>query len=129
MGWRSYFSRKSDKIDVDVKPDNQPPGPRDLDRVTTPDRRQEIVDALKTHLQAVYRSRGEAVDKAAFDPHLNLHEAGYLDSLSASEFLLLAERQYNVALPDWLIGGDANTLTALAEYIDAELARNKSNET
>jgi acyl carrier protein len=126
MGWRSYVLRNADKITSDPKREGENPSTYHVDRAPTSDRYQEIVVALKAHLGTVYRSHGKAADTADFDPHLDLYEAGYLDSLSASEFLLLAEEQYAIALPDWLIGGRANSLAALAVYIEAELARGKS---
>ena len=126
MGWRSYFSGNADKITSDTKREGENPSTHHVDRAATPDRRREIVASLKAHLEAVNRSHGKGADTADFDPHLDLYEAGYLDSLSASEFLLLAEKQYAIALPDWLIGGRANSLAALAVYIEAELARGKS---
>jgi acyl carrier protein len=126
MGWRSYFSGNSGGDGGAARRDAEHRGARPADRAAAPPPHPEIVHALKAHLIAVYRSRGETVDEAEFDPHLDLREAGYLDSLSTSEFLLLAEQQYAIALPDWLIGGQANTLAALAAYIEAELARRAS---
>jgi acyl carrier protein len=126
MGRRSYVLRNTDKIASDAKREGENPNTHHVDQAATSDRRQEIVVALKAHLETVYRSHGKAADTADFDPHLDLFDAGYLDSLSASEFLLLAEEQYAIALPDWLIGGRANSLAALALYIEAELARGKS---
>ena len=38
-----------------------------------------------------------------------------------SEFLVLVEKQYGIALPDSLIGGRANTLTKLAAHIAGAL--------
>jgi acyl carrier protein len=126
MGWRSYVLRNADKRTSDAERERENPSTPHVDRAVTPDRRREIVVALKAHLETVNRSHGKGADIVDFDPHLDLYEAGYLDSLSASEFLLLAEEQYGVALPDWLIGGRANSLAALAVYIEAELARGKS---
>lgn len=126
MGWRSHVSRNADKIPSDAKREGGNHNTHHVDQAVTSDRHQEIVVALKAHLETVYRSHSESGDEVDFDPHLDLYEAGYLDSLSASEFLLLAEQQYAIALPDWLIGGRANSLAALAVYIEAELKRGKS---
>lgn len=123
MGWRSHLFRNSD---IDAKRKEETPQPPQADRAAQSDRRQEIVDALTAHLETVYRLHAGTADPITFDPDLNLYEAGYLDSLSASEFLLLAEGQFGVALPDWLIGGQANSLAALAGYIEAELERQRS---
>jgi acyl carrier protein len=125
MGWRSYVLRKADRTASDARHEEEDPSTPRVDRAALEDRRREIVVALKGHLETVNRSHGQEVDAADFDPHLDLYEAGYLDSLSASEFLLLAEEQYGVALPDWLIGGRANSLAALAGYIETELGRGK----
>jgi hypothetical protein len=40
-----------------------------------------------------------------------------------SEFLVLLEKQYDVSIPDWILGGQGRTLTQLAAYIEAEIAR------
>jgi acyl carrier protein len=126
MGWRSYLSRHSDK---GVSGDKREDGNRNaqqVDRAATPVRREEIELALRAHLETVYRSHRKVADTADLDPQLDLYEAGYLDSLSASEFLALAEKQYGITLPDWLIGGSANSLAALAAYIEDKLACEKS---
>jgi acyl carrier protein len=126
MGWRSYLFRSSDKTISDAKHGDENLNTPHIDRAAPSDRHQQIVAALEVHLKTVYRSHRGDPAKVYFDPNLNLYEAGYLDSLSASEFLLLAEQQYALPLPDWLIGGQVNTLAALAEYIATGLAGAKS---
>ncbi len=96
------------------------------DQAGTSERCREIVAALKQHLEAVHHSKAIVTERLDFDPHVDLYEAGYLDSIDASQFLLLAEKQYGVSLPDWLIGGQASTLAALAAYIDGELTSRRS---
>ncbi len=51
---------------------------------------------------------------------LDLLESGDLDSLSSAEFLLAAERQFGVRIPDWVLGGEASTLEALAAFVHAD---------
>jgi acyl carrier protein len=81
-----------------------------------------ILAGLKAHLAASAEEAGKSLDGVALQDDVDLYEAGYLDSLTASEFLIRAEKDFGVELPDWLIGGRANTLASLARYIDAELS-------
>jgi acyl carrier protein len=79
-----------------------------------------ILAGLKAHLAASAEASGKSLDGVALQDDVDLYEAGYLDSLIASEFLIRAEKDFGVELPDWLIGGRANTLASLARYIDGE---------
>jgi hypothetical protein len=97
-----------------------------IDQAGPSERCREIVVALKQHLETVHRAKAMVTAPLDFDPHVDLYDAGYLDSIDTSEFLLLAQRQYGVSLPDWLIGGQASTLAALAAYIDGELTSRRS---
>ncbi|MCC7127086.1 MAG: acyl carrier protein [Acidobacteria bacterium] len=85
--------------------------------------RDAIVQALIGHLRAVWRSANRADVDAAIDPAVDLYESGYLDSLNASQFLLAAEKQFGVPLPDWLLGGGANSLHMVADHIERERSR------
>ena len=82
----------------------------------------EILAGLRRHLAATVAKGGVDVGAEGIRDDVDLYEAGYLDSLTASEFLVLAEREFGVRLPDWLIGGQANTLDSLARYIENELS-------
>ena len=83
--------------------------------------RQTILNALVAHLQTVHAASGKRPDSQPIDVDADLYESGYLDSLSVSQFLLLAEKQFGVTLPDWLIGQDTNSLAGLAGYIETQL--------
>jgi acyl carrier protein len=87
---------------------------------------QSILAELVSHLGTISRVPAAGTSAPRVDVDADLYEAGYLDSLSVPEFLVLAERSFGVALPDWLIGGHANSLTALATYIEAQLAARAS---
>jgi acyl carrier protein len=126
MGWWSRRLRESREAASDATRDADGSSTHRIDQAGTSERRREIVAALKVHLETVHRSKATVAERLDFDPHVDLYEAGYLDSIGASEFLLLAERQYGVSLPDWLIGGQASTLSALAAYIEGELAPHRS---
>jgi len=121
MRLRSLFSRNTNKgtsaaADQTRVPDANPgEPPREVELP------QEIVKSLQLHLQTVGRAKGRNLDANGFDPDLDLYETGYLDSLGVSEFLVLVEKQYGMALPDSLIGGRANTLTKLAAHIAGAL--------
>ncbi len=80
-----------------------------------------IVASLRAHLTAVAEKHDQPLRPDELRDDADLFEAGYLDSLMASEFLVLAEKQFGVPLPDWLIGGKANTLETLARYIADEM--------
>lgn len=123
MSWWSSRSRRSDRAASDPTADTDVADPHASDRTATSERRQEIVRALQTHLATVHSSTRTPADETRFDPNLDLYEAGYLDSLNVSAFLLLTEQRYGISLPDWLIGAQANSLAALAAYIEAALIR------
>ena len=89
-------------------------------------RRAEIVTALRCHLQTVWETNRKSFDVSEFNENDDLYDSGYVDSLSAPQFLLLAEKQYGVKLPDWLLGGQAKSVAALAEYIERQLTGGKS---
>lgn len=76
--------------------------------------------SLRSHLVSVLEDeRGLTAEEV--DVSVDLYESGYLDSLRTSEFLLLAEKEFGVSLPDYIIGGSANTLEALAVHIESGL--------
>lgn len=79
--------------------------------------RDTIVEVLRGFVAAVAEQRGDALPKNRIDAAVNLLEAGYVDSLSASEFLVMAEQHFQVAIPDWLLGGPKGTLQGLAGFI------------
>jgi acyl carrier protein len=83
---------------------------------------EDILMGLRAHLVTTARNGGRKLDDAGIVTDVDLYEAGYLDSLTASEFLVMAEKQFGVHLPDWLIGGQANTLDSLAGYIATQLS-------
>ena len=108
-------TRENDRTDAGPSQPDMPPASREA-----------IIAALKGHLETVWSSEGKPVEPADFSPDEDLYETGYVDSLSAAQFLLLAEKQYGIKLPDWLLGGRAKSLAALADYIGNELARRRS---
>ena len=81
----------------------------------------DILASLRSHLMSTAEKHGRPLGTGELQDDVDLYEAGYLDSLMAAEFLVLAEREFGVSLPDWLIGGQANTLETLARYISGEL--------
>jgi acyl carrier protein len=81
----------------------------------------EILASLTGYLAVVAEKNGRMLGTADLQADVDLYEAGYLDSVSSTEFLLLTEKEYGVQLPDWLIGGPANTLDKLARHIEAQL--------
>jgi acyl carrier protein len=93
----------------------------DRSAAAAPPRLAQILASLKVHLAASADEAGKSLGGVVLQDDVDLYEAGYLDSLTASEFLLRAEKEWGVQLPDWLIGGRANTLATLAGYIDGEL--------
>jgi acyl carrier protein len=122
MGWRSLFSRNPDHAREEMAVDETAVAPR-TDPKATSDRREEIILSLTAHLQTVRASKTRAGGGAAIDVQADLYEAGYVDSLGVSEFLLLAETQYGIELPDWLVGCEANSIATLAAYIETKLAK------
>jgi len=118
MGWRSLFSRNPDTASEGKAEDETAVAPR-----TGSDRREEIILSLTAHLQTVRASKSGTGGAAAIDVQADLYEAGYVDSLGVSEFLLLAEKQYGIELPDLLVGCEANSIAALAAYIETTLAK------
>lgn len=74
---------------------------------------------LRQHLETICRSRGKRLP-GSVNADVGLYESGYLDSLSGSEFLMLAEKSFGVPLPDWLLGAKASSLAKLAAYIEVE---------
>ncbi len=81
-----------------------------------------ILQGLRAHLTATAEKHDRPIRPDELRDDADLFEEGYLDSLMASEFLVLAEKEFGVPLPDWLIGGKANTLEGLARYVADELA-------
>jgi len=122
MGWRSLFSKNPDKASEGKAEDETATAPR-TDPEVKSDRREEIIRSLTAHLQTVRASKGRDGGEVDIDVRANLYEAGYVDSLGVSEFLLLAERQYGIELPDWLVGSQASSIAALAAHIETTLAQ------
>jgi acyl carrier protein len=102
----------------DAKPGGSPPASSSVER-------EAIIAALRGHLETVWRAANKPFNLADFDQSADLYEKGYVDSLSAAQFLLLAEKQYGITLPDWLLGGRAKSLVDLADHISGELSRRR----
>jgi hypothetical protein len=91
------------------------------DLSAAPPARDEIVASLRRYVLETAAANGRALAAGDLRDDVDFYEAGYLDSLSASSFLVLAEKQYGVQLPDWLMGGRGSTLVKLARYIEREM--------
>ena len=124
MSFLSDLFKGSSKDKADAAPASQA-GPESSPPAAAPVDRDAITAALRGHLEAVWRAAGKSFNQADFDPRADLYEKGYVDSLSAAQFLLLAEKQYAIRLPDWLLGGRAKSLAELADYIADELSRRR----
>jgi acyl carrier protein len=82
----------------------------------------DIVAALRQFLRTAAENNGKSLGTVDVRDDIDIYEAGYVDSITASAFLVLAEKKYRVQLPDWLIGGQVNTLDKLARYIEDQLS-------
>ena len=81
----------------------------------------QIRASLKRNLVKMSAKSGGTLNEGDLKEDVDLYDAGYVDSMTASEFLILAEKEYGIRLPDWLIGGQENTLKSLASYIKSQL--------
>jgi len=111
---------QTDASATEQRPDRKP---EVAARGGTPEHSQ-ILASLRRHLTKTTEKHGRSLGANELQDDVDMYEAGYLDSLMAAEFLVLAEGEFGVSLPDWLIGGQANTLETLAQYIAGELESN-----
>jgi acyl carrier protein len=122
----SFFDsfKRSPKEPAEIAAAGQ--GKAEIEQTTAvPVGREVIIVALRGHLETVWRATGKSLTQADLDENADLYEKGYVDSLSAAQFLLLSEKQFGVRLPDWLLGGRAKSLTELSDYIADELSRRR----
>ena len=124
MSFLSDLFKGSSKEKADAASASQA-GAESVPAGAAPVEREAISAALRGHLETVWRAAGKSFNQSDFDPNADLYEKGYVDSLSAAQFLLLAEKQYSIRLPDWLLGGRAKSLAELADYIAGELSRQR----
>lgn len=110
MGWLDFLSSN----------DQKKSGSTEAGAATS---NQQIIAALQDHLATIARSQGRTPEPKGYDVNVPIHDAGYVDSLSMSEFLVLVEKQFEVKVPDWVLGESGSTLKGLAAYVAAELAK------
>ncbi|MCA9246819.1 MAG: acyl carrier protein [Planctomycetales bacterium] len=93
------------------------------------DEHAAILVRLKEHLVTVVKRTEREISVGSVDVDVNLYDAGYLDSMTASEFLIYAEKDFGVKIPDWVLGGAGGSLAAVAQFIDNQRRESRGEGT
>jgi acyl carrier protein len=81
---------------------------------------EEIVESLRHHVVAV---SGGTLSLDDVVPDVDVYDAGYVDSVGVTQFMLCVRDQYQVVIADSRLGTELKSLRDLATRIHAELDR------
>jgi acyl carrier protein len=90
----------------------------DTDVTARMDELGAIVESLRQHVVAV---SGGQLTLADVVDDVDMYDAGYVDSVGVTEFMVRVSSQYQLAIPDVKLGTELKSLRDVARYIETAL--------